>query len=792
MRIAIGIAVVVFITITCADVSAQGTAQIHGTIRDASGAAVPGAEVKVTQTDTGVSRSVASGSDGSFVVTNLATGPYQIEASKEGFSKVVQTGIVLQVNSDPLVEIALKVGTVNEQVSVEANASQVETRNSAVGTVIDNQRILELPLNGRNVTDLISLAGAAVQIAVASRGKGTSLYPTPMFQVAGGLGYATAYSLDGADFMNPSSGGAYTLPFPDALQEFRVDTSGSGAMEGRASAVSAVTKSGTNQFHGDAFEFLRNDLVNAHQYFATSRSTQMRNQFGGTLGGAIKKDKLFFFGAFQETTVRQDPANLEAWIPTPAVLNGDWTAMTSAACNNGRAITMKTPPGFAGSGFVGNKIDPAQYSKTGLGIMLLTLAQIPQQPDACGHILYGQLTKLNEYQGVGRMDYQLSDKHTLFARYQNVITEQPVPYSLPPVNALNATVSGQDNLLQDLALGFTYVFGPATVNAFRISGNWFRIRQTGVDTVSTCDGQIAQNIPVTYYCGNVPHRTNLIVSGGTGGFTIGPGQAPASATNNVLVAISDDVSLIRGVHQMSFGITASESRNTSNYRPTLDTNKLTLNSNITGEGLGDLLTGQLSSMVYTNQSHLDIASISTGLYFTDTWKVKPRLTAIASVRWDPFFPQRLKHSGIANFDFARFNAGTHYPGDPGTPGWAGAFNKPWHFAPRLGLAWDVTGDGRTSVRSSFGYAFVPVTNYWRQDPEDKNPWTNGTSLQSPVGGLNNPWLGYTYINPVTGATAVGNPFPTINGNGFTQQGQYTSTPYNLTVPQTASWNLSIQ
>lgn len=127
---------VVFITITCADVSAQGTAQIHGTIRDASGAAVPGAEVKVTQTDTGVSRSVMSGTDGGFIVTNLATGPHQIEASKEGFSKVAQTGIVLQVNGDPLVEIALKVGAVNEQVSVGANASQVETRNSAVGAAV--------------------------------------------------------------------------------------------------------------------------------------------------------------------------------------------------------------------------------------------------------------------------------------------------------------------------------------------------------------------------------------------------------------------------------------------------------------------------------------------------------------------------------------------------------------------------------------------------------------------------------------------------------------------------------
>src|SRR5262249_48565980 len=153
-------------------------------------------------------------------------------------------------------------------------------------------------------------------------------------------------------------------------------------------------------------------------------------------------------------------------------------------------------------------------------------------------------TKLNEYQGVGRADYQLSDKHTLFARYQNVMTEQPVPYTLPPINVLNATVAGQDVVLQNLALGSTYVFGPTAVNAFRISGNFFRIRQTSSDTISMCDAQQAANIPVTYYCGNAPHRVNVAVSGGTGGFTIGPGQAPFSATNNVLFAISDDFNLV--------------------------------------------------------------------------------------------------------------------------------------------------------------------------------------------------------------------------------------------------------
>src|SRR6266705_1413616 len=148
---------------SCAAAWAQGTAQIHGTVSDATGSAVPGAEVKATQTETGAVRTVTSSATGGFVFTNLATGPYQLEVSKQGFTTSVQSGIVLQVNSDPLIDLALKVGAVSERVNVEANAALVETRSTGVGGVIESQRILELPLNGRNVTDLVTLAGAAVQ-----------------------------------------------------------------------------------------------------------------------------------------------------------------------------------------------------------------------------------------------------------------------------------------------------------------------------------------------------------------------------------------------------------------------------------------------------------------------------------------------------------------------------------------------------------------------------------------------------------------------------------------------------
>ena len=773
---------------------AQVTAQIHGTVKDASGAAVPGAEVKATNTGTGVSRTVTSEADGGYIFANLATGPYQIEVTKPGFSKAVESGIVLQVNSDPLVEIALKVGTVSEQVNVEANASQVETRSSAVSTVVENQRIVELPLNGRNVTDLISLAGAAVQVGSARAAMGTGIYATPVLQVGGSLGFATAYSLDGANYLNPSSGGTWPMPFPDALQEFKVDASGAAANQGKSSAVSAVTKGGTNQFHGDVFEFLRNDATNGHLYFSPKALTQKRNQFGGTAGGAIKKDKIFYFGAFQETMFRQDPGDNEAWLPTAQMLNGDWTTFASPACGNVTGGQLR-------GGFTNNRISPANFNKTGLQLVKTVLASAPT-PDPCGHIYYDRPLKANEYQGVGRMDYQLTDKHTLFGRYQNLYVSQPNAFDLTPNNILNAAAAGLDNEIQNAAIGSTYVFGPTTVNSFRFSGNFSRARAPGVDTFSMCDFQAAAGVPINYYCGNAPHRSNITI---VNGFTFASGEFPFIGFNNTLFAVGDEVGLIRGSHQMAIGFNGDVSRNTANYHA-LDNNKFTFTGQCTGHGLGDVLTGCYGQMINTAQNHFDITSLNPSLYFADTWKARQRLTVTMSVRWDPFIPQSLKHSGIANFDFARFNAGIttkqypfgpagwYYPGDPGTPGWRGTNSRLAHFSPRLGLAWDPTGSGRTSIRASYAYSYSPVLNYWRQDPEDQNPWSNATRAPN-VGvqnALDNPWQGYSFVDPVSGRLVTGNPFPSVMGRGFTQDGDYTSTPFDINVPQSSSWNLSLQ
>jgi len=360
----------------------QATAQMHGVVQDTSGAAIPGAIVKATQTETGISRTANSESNGEYVLSNLPLGPYQLEVNKEGFSTVVQMGIVLQVNSDPAIPVTLKVGAVSERVSVEADASQVETSSIGVGAVIENQRVLELPLNGRQATDLIAIGGAAVVSGASpSYGMRTGI----KISVAGGLQNGIQYNLDGAPHINFFDGTSMPLPFPDALQEFKIATSTQEASSGGHSgaAVNVVMKSGTNSFHGDLFEFLRNSDLNGRDFFAKGPDGLKRNQFGGVLGGPIKKDKLFFFMGYQGTLVRQTPIASATFVPTQLMLHGDFTAFTSPTCQ-GHQVTLKAPFGTGGYGT--NMINPALLSPAALKISAL----LPAATNQCGQFLTGQ------------------------------------------------------------------------------------------------------------------------------------------------------------------------------------------------------------------------------------------------------------------------------------------------------------------------------------------------------------------------------------------------------------------
>jgi len=769
-------------SLTCMDARAQATAQITGIVRDTTGAVLPGVEVAATQTDTGIVRRAITNETGSYILPNLAVGPYRLEASLPGFRTFVQTGIVLQVNSNPAINIVFEVGQITEQVNVEANAAQVETRSTAVGQVIENERILELPLNGRQVTDLITLSGAAVQTRESDT---VSFQGGKMISVAGGLDFGVMYSLDGAMHNNVYDGTQMPMPFPDALQEFKVEASGmsaAGGSRGSGGQVNAVTKSGTNQFHGDAFEFVRNYLFNARNPFAPRRDSLKRNQYGGTLGGPISQNRVFFFGGFQGTKTRSDSTSNFAFVPTQAMLAGDFRAFASPACNSGRQITLRAP-------FVNNQIDPSLFSKPALNIA----AKLPPAEDACGHATYGGTEKRDEIQVIGKVDLQATQNHSLFGRYVATTLSLPTAYSLSHnVLATVDTVPGGqgfDNLAQSYALGSTYLLGPSTVNAFRASVNRTAIDRLGAHFFS------APSMGVKGYS-EIPDHARLIVDGG---FELGA-RADSTFTTTAY-QVGDDVSFVKGNHQVTVGGNLAHWRTTQRAH-TSDVGQYNFDGSFTGLGMADFLTGRLVTLTQQQPVSWSSRQSYVATYAADTWRAKTNLSVNYGLRWEPFLPLAISEGAVYHFDLDRFTrgirstvypnavprvpAGLYYPGDPGIPPGTLPVHRKWGLlSPRVGLAWDATGDGRTSLRASYGISHDFSGSLTFGGSSSSPPWGFSTTITSPAGGFEDPWRDYPGGVP---------PFPLNRAVPQFQAGAgyYYTENLHSNPPTVQNWNLSLQ
>jgi len=752
----------------------QSTGQIQGHVQDESGSAVPAADLKAVQTDTGAIRTATTGSDGVYVLSNLPIGPYRLEVSKPGFTAYVQTGIVLQVASTPTVDVTLKVGAVTEQVRVEADAALVETEKTGIGTVIENRRILELPLNGRNVVDLIQLAGSAVPSGTGS--PGASQPGSQAISVAGGQNFGVSYWLDGAEFINPLDSTSMPFPFPDALQEFKVETSALSAQNGLHSgaSINAVTKAGSNSFHGDLFEFLRNGDVNARNFFATTPDTLKRNQYGGTAGGPIKKNKLFFFAGYQGTRIRQDSASSTAFVPTALMLAGDFSQFASAACNGGKPLALGAP-------FVNGRVSPSLFSPVALKVVSF----LPTSNDACGRTTFGAQVVSDQWQATGRVDFQLSDKHSIFARYMNTAYFQPPPFALTH-SVLSTTTGGHDQNATSVAFGDTYLLSSTLVNSFRASFYRMAGHTTISDFFSGCDIGVK-----LYRYPPVAHETSLSV---TGGFSIGSGNAATAFLTPTTYQIGDDVSYVKGSHQFAFGFAAHQYRASTVGYVTAQS-VFSFSGIASGSGMSDFLLGRLSSLTaeapnieFTRKNYI-------GIYGQDTWKVTPRLTLNLGVRWEPFIPQQQTNNAIYNFSVSRFlqnirttqynNAppGFTYPGDPGFMGNMG-INHQWNlWAPRVGIAWDPAGDGKTSIRAAYGLAYDFVNSEFWVNSTLSPPWGNLTKINGPIS-FADPWA----------TVPGGNIFPySFDKNvPFVSFGSFISMPTTMKTTSVSSWNLSIQ
>ena len=754
---------------------AVGGGQIQGLVTDSTGAVVSGATVEADQTDSGLKRTVVSGGDGGYLFPNLPVGPYVLKVSKAGFESYEQSGIVIQVGNNLRIDLALKVGGATETVQVQSDASMVQTEDQSVSQVIDSQRVIDLPLNGRQATQLILLSGASA-VAPPGDNVGSKNYPSEVtLSVAGSQGTQTEYLMDGADNTDSFSNVNLPFPFPDALQEFSVQTSGLAAQYGfhPGSVVNVVTKAGTNSYHGTVFEFLRNNYFNATNYFSQVsgiRDTLKRNQFGGVIGGPIRRDKLFFFGGYQGTILHQQSANTKYFLPTQAILNGDWTAYAAA-----HKKTLSSP-------FVNNTISPGVYNSSAVQLVTKYLP-VATSPD--GTYYYGPPNPNTEHQFIGRVDWNESAKQTLFVRYYLTHYFQSGFFNNNLLNTSNPQLDDQE---QSATFGHTYSISSNLVNTFHAAGTRSFINRGQVPSLIT-PKTVGINVSTP-----VPNYIYMAVSGD---FTLSCGTCETyQVTTNSENAL-DDLFWTRGKHHFGFG--ANWIHNHMNLQGTNNANgQFSFNGTFTGDALADFMVGDLYSLYQGNDTGSTFAKNDFAFYAQDSYQMTPRLTVNAGVRWESDLPEVETAGRGDSFSMSAFLAGTTssvfksappgllFVGDPGIP--KGYINNHWdHFEPRFGLAWDPRGKGRESIRASYTFGFSQPIVYMEDRFENNAPYGDAITFFPAAGSLSNPYASYPGGNPFP------QPFPPSHTNAlFPTAASYFLFPVNMKPSYTQTWNLSVQ
>jgi hypothetical protein len=767
---------------------AVASAEISGAITDPSGLSISNAVVRATQTETHAVRSAVSDANGSYIMPNVPVGPYTLEVVAAGFSTYVQRGIVLSVGQSVTIPVTLSVGSVQQQVQVTANATMVETHDTSVSTVIDDKRVLELPLNGREVTSLVLLSGAAASASGVGDMVGSKTYGSAniagstAISISGGQANSTNFMMDGGDNNHNYSNVNLPFPFPDAVQEFSVQTSGLSARYGvhPGGTMNVVTKSGTNQFHGDLFEFLRNGDVNARNFFAPTHDSLKRNQFGGTVGGPVLKDRLFFFFGYQGTRVRSAPPQTISYIPTQAALGGDFSQLESAACqSNGKARAILNPA--TGQPFPNSMIPVSLFNPQALAIT----KYLPSSSSPCGKITYAVPSPESENQYIGRGDWTISAKHTLFGRYFNSsLANPPAPFDN---NLLLTGRAGLADTSESLVLGDNYTFSPTILNSLHLTGTKIRVNR---------NPQANDINPETVGLNVATLASNFLYMSISGYFNIGCGSCAPAVYAAGAIQAADDVDVIRGRHHLSFGANYIYNQlNEDNVF--LGNGYWTFNGQASGDGLVDFLLGVPNAYQQGNPALGNPRQNYVGVYGQDDFQLSKRLQLHFGLRWEPFLPAADKFNRIDHFSPAAFAAGTvsgvyvnappglSFVGDPGVPR-TFASRKLNDFEPRLGFAWDPTGKGVQTIRSSYSIFYdFPELNY-STHPGQGAPWGSTVTLSSPAGGLTSPFAGYPGGNPFP------SPVPPTKNQVFPLSGAYYDIPVNLQPTYTQEWDLSYQ
>jgi hypothetical protein len=783
IRLAMVLAVAAIAAVPHCFGQAVAVASISGQVADPTGAVVPNADVTATQTETQFSRTAQTDAQGHYTLANLPVGPYLLTVKVQGFKTYEQKGIVLEVGNNIQINPALDIGAVSENVEVSASASMVETKENAVAQVVNQRQINDLPLNGRQATQLILISGAATQ-APADSLYSTKNHPSSVtMSVAGGQANATNYLLDGGNNTQTFTNLNLPFPFPDALQEFSVETSSLPARNGShpGGLVNVVTKSGTNTLHGDLFDYLRNGDLNARNYFAPTHDGLKRNQFGGTVGDKIKADKLFFFAGYQGTRTHTAPPQTISYVPTVAALAGDFSTLLSAGCqSSGKAKTLTDPT--TGSPFPNSQIPISRFDPVGLKVT----SYLPAAQTPCGKVTYGIPQVNDEDQLIGRIDYVRSARQTLFGRYY--LNDYTSPAFWNPNNALWTANPGNYMRSQSFTLGDTYSVSSNTVNSFHAT--FTRMRNNRLPSTDQLDPSI---LGINSYT-NVPHDIRIDISNY---FSVGCGNCAPGHFNTNTWQASDDIDMVHGRHQLAFGVDFVHSQNnllTGNNQ----NGQFDFNGSWSGDALADMMLGDLSLFDQNRPQQNALRENMPALYIQDTFHASDRITLNTGLRWEPMLMPYDAFERGASFSLPAFLANQHstvypnapagmfYYGDPGIP--KSFSNSKWgDFAPRAGLVWNPHGDGRDTLRIGAGLLYDVNEMYYGQRLTSNPPFSNDVSQTNPTAPFSNPWLGYPGGNPFPGLYQ-----PLSKNVTFPVGGLYIVLPPNMKPTDMAQWNATYQ
>jgi hypothetical protein len=793
----------------------QATGRIIGNVTDPSGAGVPGVRVEATNVATRVSQETKTDHEGSFEILLLPIGAYDVRVVATGFREQVFEHQVLQIAQSLRVDAKLVIGAQSDIVEVTTQTANIETKSETVGGTLVGEAIQQAPLNGRNVLDLAKLQPGVTESNGDSTAAGT-------YSIAGGRSDSVTFLLDGGLNNNLLDNSVVFNPNPDTIAEFRILESNYSAEYGRngGGVISVVTKSGTNSWHGSAFEFVRNDDFNANTFFnnenGLSRNVLKRNQYGGTFGGPISipklvngKDRFFFFVGYQGQRLSSQNTTGEGTVFTPAQLNGDFSGVQSGfqpgnACPNADAnvaaflqanpFFQPNPARAACAVISPSAINPvsAKYIAAGL---------IPTSPT--GLASYQGTHTSNNNELTMKFDFAISERDKVSATLGGIRNPQLNPFQF-------ATAPGFPNLTQNnnyfANAAYSHVFTANLVNEFRLF----------VQRNNFLQGQVAATLPnaAALGIGTTPDNPvgppNLLFDNGLSlGFSE---QGPTSLVNNTF-GFTDTMSYIHGKHnwKMGGGISAYQNNAIFDFvvNGEFDFNSTVSGANFaTGNSLADFIIGAPQSYFQGPAAPSNIRSKSYYGFLQDEWRLAKRLTLNLGIRYEYNSPKEDTQGrsfsvipGLQSQVFPNAPTGLVYPGDPSAPTGVNFPDKK-NWAPRVGFAWDVTGNGKTSLRGGFGVFYDILKGEDNLQFNGQPPFFSDAGLFFPSASTGQTSTIPFFTNPFGSAGAT-NPFPShtppsninfldagilpINGNGFV----FLVDPH-LKTPYTYQYNLSLQ